>query len=324
MKVLVTGACGFAGSHIVEELLSNPENEVVALDRLTYAGRLDRLAHLDRSRIQFVCYDFRFPFSAETLKQIGDVDHIIHNGAESHVARSFVNPRVFVESNILGTLHVLEAARKLQPKKFIYISTDEVFGPAREVPYKENDLLRPTNPYAATKASGEFLAYSYFHSFDLPVIISRTMNIFGPRQHAEKMVPKIIGQILRGEKVKIHGTFTNADIKWGWQSGTRNWLHAREQANALMFLLAHGVPGEKYNIAGVEKSNLEIFRFVAKQLKVLAMWEWAEPDAPIHDFSYALDDSKIRSLGWKSPLDFETALRDTVLWTKENQKWLEE
>jgi len=218
---------------------------------------------------------------------------------------------------------VLEAARKLQPKKFIYISTDEVFGPAREVPYKENDLLRPTNPYAATKASGEFLAYSYFHSFDLPVIISRTMNMFGERQHPEKFVPMTIRKILRGEEVKIHGTFNNADVKWGWQSGTRNWLHARAQANALVFLLAHGIPGEKYNIAGTEKSNLEVFRIIARCLKVLTAWEWAEPDAPVHDLSYALNDSKIRSMGWKPPLDFQESLQQTVLWTKENQKWLE-
>lgn len=321
MKVLVTGACGFAGSHITEEILSNPDNEVVALDSLTYAGRLDRLAHLDRSRIHFICYDFRFPFSAEILKQVGQVDYIIHNGAESHVARSFVNPRIFVESNVIGTLHVLEAARKLKPKKFLYISTDEVFGPARETPFKEEDLLQPTNPYAATKASGEFLAYSYFHSFDLPVIISRTMNMFGERQNPEKCVPLMIKKILGGERVPVHGI--NLTSGKGPISGSRHWLHARNQANALSFLLENGVVGQKYNVGGEERTNLEIYQIIARTLGVLSQYEWAPPLGPIHDFSYSLDDSKITSMGWKPPKDFETSLRETVLWTRDNQGWLE-
>jgi dTDP-glucose 4,6-dehydratase len=323
MKVLVTGACGFAGSHITEEILSNPENEVVALDCLTYAGRLDRLAHLDRSRIHFVCYDFRFPFSSETIKQIGHVDAIIHNGAESHVARSFINPRIFVESNILGTLHVLEAARKLKPKKVIYVSTDEVFGPAYGEPFKENDLLQPTNPYAATKASGEFLAYSYFHSFDLPVVISRTMNMFGEKQNPEKCVPLMIKKILGGRTVEIHGVQETFEQGCAWTPGSRHWLHARNQANALCFLLENGTPGQKYNIGGEERTNLEIYHIVARTLGVLSQYEWAPPVGPIHDFSYALNDNKIRAMGWKPPRDFETSLRETVLWTRDNQGWLE-
>lgn len=326
MRVLVTGGCGFAGAHIVEELLANPENQVVVLDALTYAGRLDRLAHLDRSRIQFVCFDFRFPFSAETLKQIGQIDYVIHNGAESHVLRSFQNPEIFVQSNILGTLHVLEAARKLAPKKFIYISTDEVFGPARGIPFCEKDPLRPTNPYAATKASGEFLAYAYFRSFGLPVIISRTMNMFGERQHPEKCVPLMIKKILAGETVHIHGLQTIGEYpscQIEWTSGSRHWLHARNQASALLFLLEHGISGEKYNIGGDYRTNLEIYQIIAREIGVVSGFEWSAPLGPIHDFSYSLDDSKIRRMGWVAPRDFETSLIQTVRWTVDHPEWLE-
>ena len=318
MRVLVTGAAGFAGSHIAEEMIDQG-HDVVSLDCLTYAGRLDNLAHLPANRIKSVWCDFSAPISDGVLKEIGQVDHIIHNGAESHVLRSFSYPRTFVMSNVIGTLNVLEAARKLNPKKFIYVSTDEVFGPALGKSFKENDPLQPTNPYAATKASGEFLAYSYFRSFGLPVVISRTMNMFGERQHPEKCVPLMIRKILRGEPVPVHAVETDRQ----WISGARHWLHARNQANALAFLLNWGVPGEKYNIGGEERRNIEIFQIIARTIGVLAQYEWAHPLGPVHDFDYCLDDTKIRAMGWKPPRDFEESLRETVRWTVAHPDWLE-
>ena len=318
MRVLVTGAAGFAGSHIAEEMIDQG-HDVVSLDCLTYAGRLDNLAHLPANRIKSVWCDFSAPISDGVLKEIGQVDHVIHNGAESHVLRSFSYPRTFVMSNVIGTLNVLEAARKLNPKKFIYVSTDEVFGPALGKSFKENDPLQPTNPYAATKASGEFLAYSYFRSFGLPVVISRTMNMFGERQHPEKCVPLMIRKILRGEPVPVHAVETDRQ----WISGARHWLHARNQANALAFLLNWGVPGEKYNIGGEERRNIEIFQIIARTIGVLAQYEWAHPLGPVHDFDYCLDDTKIRAMGWKPPRDFEESLRETVRWTVAHPDWLE-
>lgn len=324
-RFLVTGAAGFAGSHIVEEILQHEDTSVVALDCLTYAGRLDRLAHLPRTRIKYVHCDFSQPLTDSTLKAIGDVDYIIHNGAESHVARSFQNPRRFVESNVLGTMNVLQAARKIGPERFLYVSTDEVFGPAKAQPFREDDMLNPTNPYAATKAGGELLAYSYYRSFGLPVIITRTMNMFGERQHPEKCVPLMIKRMLAGQEVYIHGKREDIHgVGYSYESGSRNWLHARAQANALMFLLQKGTVGEKYNIAGVEKTNLEIYKLIASELKVLSSWEWADAPEPVHDFSYALDDTKIRALGWRPSVTFEQSFLQTVRWTAANPEWLEE
>ncbi len=319
MRVLVTGAAGFAGSHIVEELLGQPGNEVVVLDCLTYAGNLNRLSHLPLDRIKIVHHDFRFPLPDSVLQDIGKIDFIIHNGAESHVARSFQNPRIFVESNVVGTLNMLQAARKLKPEKFIYVSTDEVFGPSHGALYSEEDVLQPTNPYAATKAAGELLAQAHMRTLGVPTIITRTMNMFGERQHPEKFVPMAIAQLLRNETVKVHG-IRNRDT---WQSGTRYWLHARAQANALVFLLQYGVPGQKYNIPGTHKSNLDVLGLIACYLGLKACpWEWAEPDAPTHDLDYALDGTKMRTMGWKNPCDFEDSLKQTVQWTAQHTEWL--
>jgi dTDP-glucose 4,6-dehydratase len=317
MKVLLTGAAGFAGSHITEELVENG-HDVIALDCLTYAGRLDRLLDIPRKSVRFIYHDFRCPLSLALLKQIGPVDAIIHNGAESHVARSFEDPQVFAESNIIGTLNILEAARQLKPAAVIYVSTDEVLGPTKGEPFVETDPLRPTNPYAASKAGGEFLAYSYVRSFGLPVIITRTMNMFGERQHPEKFVPLVISKILRREKIQIHGTL-NGRV---WTSGKRNWLHARAQANALLFLLQNGVVGEKYHISGEEQSNHGMAELISKYMGLYGSWEWATPNAPVHDISYSLNNSKLRNIGWKSPLDFEKSLQKTVEWTMAHQEFL--
>lgn len=322
MRILITGATGFAGSHIAEEMIEQG-HEIVSLDCLTYAGRLDRLAHLPIDKVKNVWCDFSTAVSDGVLKEIGQVDAIIHNGAESHVMRSFDNPRIFVQSNIMGTLNMLEVARKMQPNKFIYVSTDEVMGPAIDVSFKESDPLKPTNPYAATKASGEFLAYSYFRSFGMPIIISRTMNMFGERQHPEKCVPLMIKRVLNGQSIIVHGNRENFEQGYSWISGSRHWLHARNQANALHFLLENGKTGEIYHVGGEHHTNLCIAKKIANTLYKDVHIEWAEPLGPIHDFSYALDDSKIRSMGWRPPLDFETSLRKTVQWSAAHPEWLE-
>jgi dTDP-glucose 4,6-dehydratase len=220
-----------------------------------------------------------------------------------------------VESNIIGTLNILEAARKLAPRKFIYVSTDEVFGPAQEGQYKEDDPLRPTNPYAATKAGGELLVYSYFRSFGLPVVITRTMNMFGERQHPEKFVPMTIGKILRGEKIDIH-------VSAAGKCSSRQWLHARVQGQMLRVLLDKGVPGQNYQLAGTPANILDIAQMIAICLRQPLQWREVLSDRPVHDLSYAVDDSSLREI-WTPILDLETSLLQTVSWSEENPQWLE-
>lgn len=317
LKVLVTGACGFVGSHIVEELLETPETQVIALDCLTYAGRLDRLEHLDRSRIKFVNYDFSQPLTDALLHYIGPVNSIIHNGSETHVARSFLYPEKFVQSNIFGTLYMLEAARRMNISKFIYVSTDEVFGPSSDRAFRESDPLLPTNPYAATKAAGEHLVYSYFRSFGLPAVVTRTMNMFGERQHAEKFVPMTVQNILQGNYVDIH-------VSPSGEMGTRHWLYAGEQAKALRVLLDHGMPGESYNIsAGTVATNLSIANRIARILNKPLNYRKVVSSAPSHDLHYSIDDSKMRRI-FPALFDFDSLFERTVLWYKYHPQYLED
>lgn len=318
-KVLLTGAAGFAGSHIVEGILKSTDWEILALDRLSYAGRLERLSHLPQDRITFLYHDFRSSFPDWLLKKLDGVNYVLHNGAETHVENSLHEPEIFVQSNVLGTFHILEAARKLEPEKFVYVSTDEVYGPAPAgVSFLEGDPIRPSNPYAASKAGGEALVYSYGVAFKMPIIISRTMNLFGERQHPEKFIPMTLKKILKGELVYIHSSSSG-------QSGTRKWLHARNQADALIFLLEHGCIKQLYNIAGEERSNLDVAEDISKIVQ--KPLNHAKLDVhstrPGHDLRYSIDDSKLRSLGWAPHLTFYESIRKTILWTLEHPEWLE-
>lgn len=315
-RILLTGAAGFAGSHLAEEFLSYDDVEIVSLDRLTYAGRLDRLAHLDQTRIRNICHDLSAELPQWMLDEIGQIDYIIHNAACTHVLRSFTESEIFLRANVIGTFNMLEAARKLKPQKFVYVSTDEVFGPAGDRPFTEDDALAPTNPYAATKAAGEMLVRSHHITFGVPAITTRTMNMFGERQHPEKFFPMVMRAVLRGEEINIH-TNEKGEI------GRRQWLHARVQADAISFLLRFGVPGERYNVAGTELSNLGIAQKVADTLDLPLKYRLGQPDTPVHDFSYWIDGSKLQRMGWVPPGNFEDQLKETVLWTRGNQKWLE-
>lgn len=319
ISVLLTGAAGFAGSHIAEHFIHNTDWEVVSLDCLTYAGRLDRLAHLPGKRVRALYHDFSTPLPDALMKQLDGVRYIIHNGAESHVARSLVNPGAFVQSNIIGTFNMLEAARRLNPETFLYVSTDEVFGPGSGVPYREDDPLRPSNPYSASKAGGEMLVQAYHSAFGLPTMISRTMNMFGERQHPEKFVPMTIRKILASERLSIH---VDPDGK----SGARQWLHAEVQADALLYMLGMGVRGEAYHVAGVERSNAEIARLIAEALGRPYTFQCVDILAKNggHDLTYSIDDAKLHALGWKPRAAFEHLLERTVRWTAEHPEWLTE
>lgn len=330
-KVLITGISGFCGSHIAQHIFANTDWDVIGLDRLSYAGRLDRIAHLKGPRLKMVFHDFRAEFPSSVLRSIERADFIIHNGAETHVDRSLKCPEVFLQSNVTGTMNVLEAARKVRCKRLIYTSTDEVFGPAPEgTAFKESDELRPSNPYSAAKAAGEMLCHAYHTSFGVPAVITRTMNMFGEMQHPEKFVPLVMRKILRGEPVTIHAGPDG-------RMGSRCWLHARNQADAILFLLRYedvdewpvkaSIDGSVWHIAGKEYTNYEIAERIFWAMPVEA-WKSETVDAVSHrrghDLRYALDGSKILSLGWNPPVEFEESLQRTVAWTMEHREWLED
>lgn len=327
-KVLVTGGAGFAGFHICEHILHNTDWEVVVLDRLTYAGSLERLAETKAefpSRLSFVYHDFRGPYPPSVISKLKGTQYIIHNGGETHVDRSLKNPLPFIQSNVQGTMATLEAARLLEVLRFIYVSTDEVHGPAPHgVDFKEDAPIKPSNPYSASKAGGEALAYAWFKSHGVPVTITRTMNLFGEKQHPEKFIPKVIKKVFADEMVDIHG------IKYPWDIsytiGSRKWIHARNQADGLLFLLTRLASGETYHIAGEEHTNLEVARIVAGVLGKELRYRFVDSDRPGHDLRYSLDDSKLRALGWKPPVPFASSLERTVTWMTrpENLHWLHE
>lgn len=305
-RFLVTGGCGFAGSHIVEELCQT-DNDVVVMDCLTYAGRLENLLGWDCTLVH---HDFSQPIP-DTIKP---VDYVIHNGAESHVLRSLQDPEKFVRSNVVGTLNLLEWSRKTGVKKFVYVSTDEVFGPSMLRAYTESDVLRPTNPYSATKAGGEFLAHSYFRSFGVPVVITRTVNMFGERQHPEKFVPLVIKKLLDDEVVDIHAEKD--------EIGSRHWLYAGEQAQGVAWLAEHGEPGRSYHVAsGARRTNLAMAELIAKIVGKPLQYQLVRYAWSGHDLHYDIRESS-ESKNWKSSESFEDQLAKTVNWYLEHQEFL--
>lgn len=318
-RYLITGGAGFSGSHIVAEALAKG-NHVTSLDCLTYAGSLSYLQSAFGPKLEIVHHDFSQP-----IPNIGNFDFICHVGAGSHVTRSLHRPGDFVQSNVIGTLNVLEYARRGNLKKFIYVSTDEVFGPAQDKPFTEVSRLNPANPYSATKAGGEFLAHSYMRSFKVPVVITRTANMFGSHQNSEKFVPLVIGKILRGEMVDIHAYPHKRTFRGhpnDREIGSRNWLHVSEQARAMVALAEHGIPGQICHVSsGVKKTNLEIAQLIAKILNKPLNYRIVESDRKGHDLHYSLRESP-QSIYWKQTESFEELMRKTVEWYVSHTEFL--
>ena len=335
-RILVTGGCGFVGHHFVEHLIKNTDWDIVVLDKLTYASEgFDRLRDIDcfdNKRITILTYDFRNSLSEGIKKEIGEVDYIVHMGAETHVDRSIENPLLFIESNIIGTYNMLEFAfefaKEIGLRKFLYLSTDEVFGPALYgEKFKEDSRYNPSNPYAATKASAEMLCMAYANCYKLPIVIARSMNIFGERQNFEKFIPSTIRKVLLGEEVIIHADPTCTI------PGSRFYIHARNVADALLFILEktnefvckEDVQSGKFNIVGEkEVNNLELAQFIAKVIGKPLKYKLVDfhSSRPGHDLRYALDGSKLAKLGWKPPKTFEQSLEKTIKWTLEHKKWI--
>lgn len=326
-KILITGGCGFVGHHVIEHFLKTTDWDIITFDKLTYAAlgfdRVRDINAFDDKRVIFHSVDFTRELSVGMIKECNDVDYILHLGAETHVDKSIEDPKAFVYSNVVGTYNMLEFARKCDNlSAFVYFSTDEVFGPApKGVAYKEWDRYNCTNPYSATKAGGEELCLAYMNTYGLKGFITHCMNIFGERQHPEKFIPKCIRKIEKGEKIFIHGT------KDKRRSGSRFYIHARNVANAVHFLLSHYEQREKYNIVGEkELTNLEVAKRIAKVMGKKLNYEIVDfhSSRPGHDLRYALNGSKMAELGWEVPMTIDQTIRTTVEWSLRNRRWIDE
>lgn len=340
--ILITGAAGFVGHHMVEHVLKNTDFRIIGIDSLSYSGSLERLRDIQidpfhHPRFTHMGYDFRQPAGPNLIKELSGVTHVLHMGAESHVDRSISDPMSFVTANVAGTTNMLELARGLPNLElFIYFSTDEVFGPVPLDPaypgHKEDAVHNPKNPYAATKSAGEQMVTAFANTYALPCIITRQMNIFGERQHPEKFIPKVIRSVLSGDVVPIHAT---SDRK---QAGMRHYIHARNVADAHMFLLrekpwkaVHNEHVDSYHIVGErEVDNLTLAKMIENFVKEFRpgaaglKYEMVDfhSSRPGHDLRYALDGGKMKHLGWQPPKNFEESLRKTVEWSLNNPVWL--
>ncbi len=326
--IVITGGCGFIGHHFVEHVVLSTNWNIVILDKLSYASNgLERLRDtgcLDNERVRVFTNDLINPLPEGLKREIGnEVNYIVHMAAETHVDNSIKDPALFLRNNIDSTLNMLEYARSLPTlETFFYFSTDEVFGPALDgVLFKEWDRHKPTNPYSASKSAAEQICVAYENTYQVPLMIVNVMNAFGERQHVEKFIPLCTKKVMNGEKVYIH---SYPDKK---QSGTRFYIHGRNIANAVLFLIQNGKLGEKYNISGErEVSNLEMAQLIAKYVGKELNYEMVDfhSDRPGHDLRYGLDGSKLFEMGFKLPVNFEESLEKTVEWTLQNQKWLED
>ena len=341
-RILITGGAGFIGHHVIEHILKTTDWDIVSLDRLGISGNLNRFPEMEiwptlGHRVKFLHHDLRSPVNYFVGQEIGQVDYILHMAASTHVDRSIVDPMAFVLDNVVATTNLLQFSRVIQEglKAFVYFSTDEVFGPAPlDTKYPEWARYNSGNPYAAAKAGGEEMALAFANTYNLPVIITHTMNVFGERQHPEKFIPLVIKKVLAGETVTIHAN------KEKTKAGSRFWIHARNVAAALLFLLNRDEPrigalprptywrmpnADKFNIVGErEVDNLEMAQTIARILGKELKYEMVDfhSSRPGHDLRYALDGAKLAAMGWVMPVDFEGSMRHVIEWTLKNPKWL--
>jgi dTDP-glucose 4,6-dehydratase len=313
LRFLVTGGMGFIGSNFVRHLLGSGRRslKVVNLDKLTYAGNPDNLKDLAKDkRHSFVKGDICDRKVVDRVMKGCDV--VVHFAAETHVDRSILDAGDFIKTDVFGTFVLLEAARRHKVKRFIQISTDEVYGQILKGSFKETDALNPRNPYSASKAAADRLAYSYYVTHKVPVIITRSSNNYGPYQYPEKLIPLFVTNLIEGKKVPLYGSGKNV----------RDWLYVIDNCEAIDHVIKHGEKGEVYNIGGgKELENIEITKVILDLMgKDESSIKYVK-DRPGHDLRYSLSTRKIRKLGWRPRFRFKRAMRDTVDWYVENEWW---
>ena len=347
MRILITGGCGFLGHHIVEHLLRNTTADLVVLDKLSYASngfdRLREIGAYGNPRVHIVGCDLSRPMPAGVSHEVGAVDYVIHAAAETHVDNSIVDPLPFLQSNVIGTHHLLwwlrgETIRNgennlrwcggpVTLKRIFLVSTDEVYGPAEfgddVAGFDEGAAFRPANPYAAAKAGGECVGMAYANTYKLPVTIVNTMNLIGERQHPEKFIPMVIRSVLENRTVPIHA---DAGLT---RSGSRFYIHCRTYADALCYLMTHyrispPLPLKLHVCGEREITNLELAAGIASIVGKPLRYELVNfhSSRPGHDLRYAMSDRAITELGWHRPMMLEQSLPKTVRWYLDHPTWL--
>ena len=315
MNILVTGGAGFIGSCFVRHMLNKyPDYKIINLDALTYAGNIENLDDVkDNHNYTFVHGNICDKKLVQEL--ISQVDCVVNFAAESHVDRSITGPEIFIETNIKGTLNLLQTAKEMGVDRYLQVSTDEVYGSLGKTGYfYETTPIAPNSPYSASKASADMLVRAYFETYKLPVLTTRCSNNYGPYQYPEKLIPFFISKLLRGEKVPVYGDGLNV----------RDWLYVYDHCNAIDTVLHKGKVGEVYNIGGHnEKTNLEITHLILNAMgKDETSIEYVQ-DRLGHDRRYAISNDKITSeLGWSPSLTFEEGIKITIDWYLNNQEWI--
>ncbi|MCM3574398.1 dTDP-glucose 4,6-dehydratase [Mesobacillus subterraneus] len=318
-KVLVTGGAGFIGGNFVQYMVNKyPDYHIYNLDLLTYAGDLTKHQDIEgKENYQFVKVDIADREAIMSLFEKENFDFVAHFAAESHVDRSITEPGIFVQTNVLGTQVLLDAAKEYKVSKFVHVSTDEVYGELDFDPttfFTEETPLQPNSPYSASKASSDFLVRAYYETFGLPMNITRCSNNYGPYHFPEKLIPLTISRVLNDEKVPVYGDGKNI----------RDWLHVLDHCAAIDLVMHEGVTGEVYNVGGHnERTNLEVVQTIIKTLgKSEDLIEFVT-DRLGHDKRYAIDPTKLEKLGWKPTYTFETGIAQTIQWYLDNKSWWE-
>ncbi len=339
ITILVTGGCGFIGSNFIRHVLKNrAEAAVINLDKLTYAGNLANLSDVEGefapSRYQFIKGDIGDKEVVEALFRESDIDWVVNFAAESHVDRSIDKPAEFLQTNIFGTFCLLEAARgswldsasDRARKRFLHISTDEVYGSLSEDGcFTEMTAYNPSSPYSASKAAADHLVHAYYTTYSMPTVITNSSNNYGPYQFPEKLIPLMINNAIRGQSLPVYGDGENV----------RDWLHVRDHCSAIVAALERGLPGQKYNVgADCERRNIDVVRIICDYLdKRLGLMDGRPrrelieyvPDRLGHDRRYAVDASKIQNeLQWKPTVTFEKGIIETIEWYLINRAWVED
>ena len=312
--ILVTGGAGFIGSNFIKYFLQKYPYQLINLDKLTYAGNPENLDDVkDNPRYTFIYGDITDEQCVEKVFTKG-IDVVVNFAAESHVDRSIEDSSHFIRTNIEGTRVLLEAARRHRVKKFIQISTDEVYGSlGKDGYFTETSPLDPSSPYSASKTAADLLALAYFKTYNLPVIVTRSSNNYGPYQFPEKLIPLMVTNALEGKPLPVYGDGLNV----------RDWLHVKDHYTALDLVIHQGKFGEVYNISGNnEKTNIEIVRQIVNELGKTESLITFVQDRPGHDRRYALDAAKLRrELGWQPAYTLTQGLKETIKWYVENHEW---